>query len=147
MTLTQSQEDIIEELKNFNKDKKTNFIYLKHSVLEYIFKLNITTSSKLLLVYLIKSMRLDLKHMYIITPYEKLVKDLGLSKPTLIKCFKELETKNLITFYSGTNKKLNTEIKEFIFEKEQFKLYTPNQQNIVELTTFYKTYFEQSKKN
>ena len=38
-------------------------------------------------------MRLDLKHMYIMTTYKNLVKEIGLSKPTLIKCF-ELPPRN-----------------------------------------------------
>lgn len=143
MKLQKSQKDIIEYLVKFNGDKNTNYLYIKHSVLDYIFKLDLNPSSKLLLVYLIKNITLDFRHLYIITPYKKLTSELGLSKTTLVNCMKELHSKNIIHFYSGTEKKLNTEIKEYIFKKEQFKLYTPNQQNIVDLTTFFKTFFEQ----
>ena len=146
MKLQKSQKDIIEYLVKFNGDKNTNYLYIKHSVLEYIFKLNINPSSKLLLVYLIKNITLDFRHLYIITPYEKLVKDLGLSKPTIVSCMKELDTKKIIKLYSGTNKSKNTQIKEFIFEREQFKLYTPNQHNIVDLSIFFRTFFIKVKK-
>lgn len=147
MELSKEQKSTIENLKKLNSDKKTNYLFIKHSVLEYIFKLDINASSKLLLVYLLKNISLDLRHLYILTPYEKLVKELGLSKPTIVKCLKELNSKNIIKLHSGTNKEHNTKIKAFIFEREQFKLYTPNQHNICELTTFFKTYFEQSKEN
>ena len=74
------------------------------------------------------------------------MEDLKISKSTSVKCFTELNTKKIITFLSGKDKQRNTDIKEFIFDRKQFKLYTPNQHNIIDLTIFYKNYFTFSKK-
>ena len=147
MKLSNTQKNTIEQLEKFNNDKTTNYLYLKHSLLDYIFKLDITSSSKLLLIYLIKNISLDFRHLYIVSPYKNIVEDLKLSKPTIVKSIKELNTKEIVKLHSGTNKEMNTEIKEFIFEREQFKLYTPNQHNIIDLTIFFKNFFKQSKEN
>lgn len=147
MNLTDIQKSTIKKVIEFNSNKETNYLYLKHSLIDYIFKLDITSSSKLLLIYLIKNISLDFRHLFIITPYEKVVKDLKLSKPTIVKSVKELNSKEIVKLYSGTNKELNTKIKEFIFEREQFKLYTPNQHNIIDLTIFFKNFLNESKEN
>lgn len=147
MNLTDIQKSTIKRVIEFNSNKETNYLYLKHSLIDYIFKLDITSSSKLFLIYLIKNISLDFRHLFIITPYEKVVKDLTLSKPTIVKSIKELNSKEIIKLHSGTNKEENTKIKEFIFEREQFKLYTPNQHNIIDLTIFFKNFLNQSKEN
>lgn len=147
MKLSNTQKNTIEKLEKFNSDKTTNYLYLKHSLIDYIFKLDITSSSKLLLIYLIKNISLDFRHLYILSPYKNIVEDLQLSKPTIVKSIKELNTKEIVKLYSGTNKELNTKIKEFIFERDQYKLYTPNQHNIIDLTIFFKNFFKQSKEN
>ncbi|AXX89512.1 hypothetical protein CKA55_06300 [Arcobacter suis] len=147
MNLTDIQKSTIKRVIEFNSNKETNYLYLKHSLIDYIFKLDITSSSKLFLIYLIKNISLDFRHLFIITPYEKVVKDLKISKPTIVKSIKELNSKEIIKLHSGTNKEENTKIKEFIFEREQFKLYTPNQHNIIDLTIFFKNFLNQSKEN
>lgn len=147
MNLTDIQKSTIKRVIEFNSNKETNYLYLKHSLIDYIFKLDITSSSKLFLIYLIKNISLDFRHLFIITPYEKVVKDLKISKPTIVKSIKELNNKEIIKLHSGTNKEENTKIKEFIFEREQFKLYTPNQHNIIDLTIFFKNFLNQSKEN
>lgn len=147
MNLTDIQKSTIKRVIEFNSNKETNYLYLKHSLIDYIFKLDITSSSKLFLIYLIKNISLDFRHLFVITPYEKVVKDLKISKPTIVKSIKELNSKEIIKLHSGTNKEENTKIKEFIFEREQFKLYTPNQHNIIDLTIFFKNFLNQSKEN
>jgi DNA-binding MarR family transcriptional regulator len=140
-----NQIKVINELKKFNENKTKNYLYMKHSLIDYIFNLEINSSSKLLLIYLIKNISLDFRHLYVISPFEKIVKELGLSKPTINKSIKELEKNQLIKLHSGKNKVYNTKLKEFIFGREQYKLYTPNQHNIINLTIFFKTFFENNK--
>lgn len=137
---------IIEKLKKFNQDNTENYLNIKHTLLEYIFKLDISSNSKLLLIYFLKKVSLDLKHLYIISPHKNIIEDLGISKSTSVKCIRELSDKKLILFLSGKNKQMNTDIKEFIFGQKQYKLYTPNQHNIIDLTIFYDTYFKLIKK-
>lgn len=144
MKQRKNQIKTINELKKFNDNKTENYLYIKHSLIEYIFSLKINPSSKLLMIYLIKNISLDFRHLYIISPYEKIVKELKLSKPTINKCIKELEENQLIRLHSGKNKVYNTKLKEFIFERTQYKLYTPNQHNIINLTVFFKTFFDKS---
>ena len=141
MEKRKNQIKTIEKIVKFNDDKTTNFLYLKHSLLEYIFTLDINSTSKVMLIYLLKNINIGFHHLYVITPYEKLSQDLKISRTTAIKSFKELQEKKLIFLYSGKNKKRNTLIKKYIFDKEQFKLYTPYQNNIVNLTNFYKSFF------
>jgi hypothetical protein len=66
---------------------------------------------------------------------------LGISKPTAVKSLKELNDKKIISVYSGKNKKRNTKVKEYFYNQKQFQLKTPYQHNIINLTTFYKTFF------
>lgn len=146
MKLSNTQNTVIEKLQEFNNNKEINYLYIKHSVLEYIFELDITSSSKLLLVYLIKNITLDFKHLYIVTPYAKLIKELKLSKSTFVRCLKELNEKKLLTLLSGTNIKKNNKIKEFIFGRKQFSLNTKYEYNIVDMTVFFKRFFRDSGK-
>jgi len=141
MKKRKNQKATIEKIVKFNDNKKTNFLYLKHSLLEYIFSLDINSTSKITLIYLLKNITLDYRHLYVITPYEKVAKELNISRTTVIKSFKDLHSQKLIYLFSGKNKKRNTLIKEYIFDQEQFKLYTPYQNNIVSLTNFFKSFF------
>lgn len=141
MEKRKNQKKTIEKIVKFNQNKKTNFLFLKHSMLEYIFMLDINSNSKLLLIYLLKNITKDYRHLYVITPYEKISNELKISRTTAVKSFKELHAKKLIHLYSGKNKKRNTLIKQYIFDQEQFKLYTPYQNNIINLMKFYKSFF------
>jgi DNA-binding MarR family transcriptional regulator len=141
MKKRKNQIKTIEKIVKFNQDKKTNFLYLKHSLLEYIFQLDINSSSKLMLIYLIKNINVKFYHLYVICPYNQFVKDLGISKPTAVKSLKELNDKKIISVYSGKNKKRNTKVKEYFYDRKQFQLKTPYQHNIINLTIFYKTFF------
>ncbi len=141
MQKRKNQIKTIEKIVKFNKSKKTKFLYLKHEVLDYIFQLKINSSSKMMLIYLLKNINIGNHHLYVITPYKTLAKDLNISINTTIKSVKELQKNKLLFLYSGKNKKRNTLIKQYIFNQEQFKLYTPYQNNIVNLTSFYKSFF------
>ena len=85
MKKRKNQIKTIEKIVKFNQNKKTNFLYLKHSLLEYIFQLDINSSSKLMLIYLIKNINVKFYHLYVICPYNQFVKDLDISKPTAVK--------------------------------------------------------------
>ena len=141
MEKRKNQIKTIEKIVKFNKNKKTNFLYLKHALLEYIFQLKINSTSKVMLIYLLKNINLGNHHLYVVTPYKKLSQDLNISINTAIKSFKALQANKLLFLYSGKNKKRNTLIKEYIYKQEQFKLYTPYQNNIINLTSFYKSFF------
>jgi len=82
MKKRKNQIKTIEKIVKFNKNKKTNLLYLKHSLLEYIFQLDINSSSKLMLIYLIKNINVKFYHLYVICPYTQFIRDLGISKPT-----------------------------------------------------------------
>ena len=141
MKKRKNQIKTIEKIVKFNDNKKTNFLYLKHSLLEYIFQLDINSSSKLMLIHLIKNINIGFNHLYVITPYNKLVENLGISKPTVVKSLKELNDKKIISVYSGKNKKRNMKFKEYFYQRKQYKVKTPYQDNIINLTIFYKDFF------
>ena len=141
MIKRKNQIETIEKIVKFNQNKKTNFLYLKHALLEYIFQLDLNSSSKLMLIYLIKNINVKFYHLYVICPYNQFVRELGISKPTAVKSLKELNDKKIISVYSGKNKKRNTKVKEYFYDRKQFQLKTPYQHNIINLTIFYKTFF------
>ena len=147
MKYNQNQIETIKKLIIYNGDNTENYLNIKHNLLEYIFKLDISPNSKLLLLYFLKKVSLDLKHLYVITPHKNIIEDLGISKSTSVKCINELSEKKLIIFLSGKEKQRNTDIKEFIFGQKQYKLYTPNQHNIIDMSIFYQTYFNLIKKS
>ena len=120
MKKRKNQEVTIAKIVQLNKSKKTKFLYIKHSMLEYIFTLDINSTSKVMLIYLLKNISLDYRHLYVITPYKKLSEKLNISRTTVLKSMKELHSKKLIYLYSGKKKKRNTIIKKYIFNQEQF---------------------------
>lgn len=136
----------IKEYKLNNKENKEEFfLILEESTLNLILKADITSTSKIILVFLLSKLHFDYKHLYIFLPYQLLEKETGIKKATAINSLKDLDNKGFIKLHSGTNRISNNNIKEFIFEQEQYFNPMRNSQNIIEMTPFFKKLFKVEK--
>lgn len=141
-TLSTEHKNICKQIKEYKSNNKENkeelFLVLEQSTLELIFKSELTATSKTILFFLLSRVHFNYKHLYIYLPYKLLEKETGIKKATAINSLKDLDEKGFIKLHSGTNRIENNNIKEFIFEQEQFYNPMRNQQNIVEMTPFFK---------
>lgn len=139
--LSKFHQEMCQKVKSYKDSNKKNqdefYLILEEPVLNLILKADITSSSKILLVYLLSKVHFSYEHLYIYLPYKLLTEETGIKKPTAINALKDLDKKGFIQLHAGTKRAHNNKIKEFLFKQPQF--YNPhrNQQNIIEMTPFF----------
>lgn len=144
--LTKAQTAIINTLINYKEKSKSeateNYFILTASIQSYIYRLDVSPTSKLLLIYLLSKIDYGYRHLYIHASYAIIFKETTIKKPTAIRCLKELNEKKNIELLSGTHRIRNTIIKEFIFNQKQNTYDNNNQTNIVDMTPFFEDFFK-----
>lgn len=144
-TLSNEHKNMSKEVQEWKKNNKKNkeefFLILEKPVLNLILKSDITATSQMLLVVLLSKLQFNNDHLYIFLPYKDLEEE-GFKKATAVNSLKDLESKGLIKLHSGTNRKANNEIKEFLFKDKQYFNPLRNCQNIIEMTPFYNKLFK-----
>lgn len=144
--LSNTQKSVIDTLINYKEKSKTeateNYFILTASIQSYIYRLDVSPTSKLLLIYLLSKIDYGYRHLYIHASYSIIFKETTIKKPTAIICLKELNEKKSIELLSGTHRIRNTIIKEFIFNQKQNTYDNNNQTNIVDMTPFFETFFK-----
>jgi len=145
-TLTREHKNMSKKVQEYKKNNKKNkeefYLILEEPVKNLILKSDITATSKILLVFLLSKLQFNNEHLYIYLPYKLLEEETGIKKATAVNSLKDLDAKGFIKLHSGTNRKANNEIKEFLFKQTQFYNPLRNCQNIIEMTPFYNKLFK-----
>lgn len=137
---------VIKKIKELKENKKTTaHLQIPHKLLEFIFALeNINSSSKLILINLIKRQNWKLEHLFISVSYGQLQKDLNLKRGSISNSLKQLKDEEfqLIEVKSGTKNKAELRIiKELIYNQTQKATRSFHELNIYDLTPLYLKYF------
>jgi len=141
--IPKTQLEIIKKLKD-SKEKKEAVAHLQipHKLLDLIFTLeDINSTSKLILINLLKRQSWTLKHLYIAVSYKQLENDLNMKHGSIYNSLKQLKENDLIEVISGTGDKENIrEIKELIYNQTQRATRSFHELNIYSLEPLYKKY-------
>ncbi|MEA3353104.1 MAG: hypothetical protein U9Q33_04725 [Campylobacterota bacterium] len=140
--IPKSQLEVIKKLKD-SKEKKEDYAHLQisHKLLEFIFKLDINSTSKLILINLIKRQSWTLNHLYIAVSYKQLENDINMKHGSIYNSIKQLKDNDLIEVISGTqDKEKIRNIKEIIYNQTQRATRSFNELNIYSLEPLYKKF-------
>ena len=139
-----SQLDVITKIKKL-KDNKTTTAHLQipHRLLDFIFSLeNVNSTSKLIILNLLKRQNWKLEHLFISVSYGQLTSDLSLKRGSISNSLKQLKENEIIEVMSGTtNKEKIRKIKEMIYNQTQKVTRSFHELNIYDLTPLYLKYF------
>ncbi len=130
----------IKELKE--KKYTTAHLQIPHKLLDFVFFQDINSTSKLILINLLKRQNWKLEHLFISVSYGQLTKDLNLKRGSISNSLKQLKENELIEIRSGTkNKSEIRRIKELIYNQTQRATRSFHELNIYDLTPLYLKYF------
>lgn len=133
--------DVLQQVKSYEKEKN-NYIHLEYELLEYIFSLKLSSSSKLLLFKLITKKSFINEHLYIATTLNILSIEINQSRGSVYNALQPLKDE-FIKIYSGTeNKEQLVKLREKIFKKKQQKVKSKNEMNIYSLQPLYEKFFK-----
>lgn len=140
----------IKEFKSNNKDREKNkqsYLILEEQTMKLIFKSELTYASQIILIYLLSKLQFTYEHLYIYMPYKKLESETGIKKATALNNFRALEKDGFINFLSGTNRRENNEIKGTVIFENEYQTFDPkkNQENLIDMTPFFKKLFKVKK--
>jgi len=138
--------EIISKIQKLKENKATSaHLQIPHKLLEFIFTIEgINSTSKLILINLLKRQNWTNEHLYIAVSYTQLQNDLNLKKGSISNSLKQLRDENnkLVEVKSGTkNKEEIRKIKEIIYKQTQRATRSFNELNIYDLTPLYEKYF------
>lgn len=141
--IPKKQLEIIQKLEKLKETKQiVAHLQIPHKLLEFIFLLDINSTSKLILIDLLKRENWKKEHLYIVVSYNQLMNDLNMKKGSISNSLKQLKENEIIEVMSGTqNKQKIREIKKIIYKQVQKPTRSFNELNIYNLTPLYEKYF------
>lgn len=80
------------------QDKEENYFVLTANIQSFIYALDVSPTSKLLLLYLLSKVDYSLRHLYIHAPYSLIKKEAYIQRATALKCLKQLHEKGYIEY-------------------------------------------------